>query len=198
MGSAEKETTGGIGFCSPALQVECTGSTWLATVRTNDPVQLGLCPERSSQVGIRRDSTWSAGEQNPIPPVVSFSADPITGGHPLTVRFTDLSSGSPSSWKWSLVMRRPTPRSESQSYLFRYRELHRHTDPPQMRMETALSRRPGLYHPSLPRPPSSPLVLRKLHLSLDRVLTSPITRSGSKSTTPPAPKQGRMSYWGPT
>lgn len=36
-----------------------------------------------------------------IPPVVSFSADPVQGELPLTVRFTDRSSGTPTAWFWS-------------------------------------------------------------------------------------------------
>ncbi|HXW98458.1 MAG TPA: PKD domain-containing protein, partial [Methanomicrobiales archaeon] len=33
-------------------------------------------------------------------PVASFIEDPITGTAPLPVQFTDLSSGSPTSWAW--------------------------------------------------------------------------------------------------
>lgn len=35
-----------------------------------------------------------------VAPVADFSADPVSGETPLTVRFTDKSSGPPSSWKW--------------------------------------------------------------------------------------------------
>ncbi|HPS88798.1 MAG TPA: PKD domain-containing protein, partial [Methanosarcina vacuolata] len=34
------------------------------------------------------------------PPVASFSASPISGKAPLTVGFTDQSTGSPTKWKW--------------------------------------------------------------------------------------------------
>ena len=34
-------------------------------------------------------------------PVASFSASPTSGNTPLTVRFTDQSTGSPTSWKWT-------------------------------------------------------------------------------------------------
>jgi len=37
----------------------------------------------------------------PQPPVADFSGDPRSGNAPLTVYFTDLSSGSPTSWDWS-------------------------------------------------------------------------------------------------
>ena len=34
-------------------------------------------------------------------PVANFTANPVSGSSPLTVQFTDLSTGSPSSWNWS-------------------------------------------------------------------------------------------------
>jgi len=36
----------------------------------------------------------------PVPPVAEFSGNPTSGNAPLTVYFTDLSSGSPTSWDW--------------------------------------------------------------------------------------------------
>ncbi|HON81942.1 MAG TPA: PKD domain-containing protein [Methanoregulaceae archaeon] len=41
------------------------------------------------------------GEPVPRPPVATFQADRRLGEVPLTVRFTDLSTGSPSSWLWN-------------------------------------------------------------------------------------------------
>ncbi|OPZ45103.1 MAG: PKD domain protein [Euryarchaeota archaeon ADurb.BinA087] len=35
-----------------------------------------------------------------VPPVANFKANKTTGGIPLTVQFTDLSTGSPTSWAW--------------------------------------------------------------------------------------------------
>src|SRR5688500_8081648 len=35
-------------------------------------------------------------------PVADFSADAVSGCSPLLVKFTDLSSGNPTSWKWDL------------------------------------------------------------------------------------------------
>jgi len=37
----------------------------------------------------------------PVPPVAEFSGNPTSGNAPLTVYFTDLSSGSPTSWSWT-------------------------------------------------------------------------------------------------
>lgn len=37
----------------------------------------------------------------PVKPVASFIANKVSGTHPLKVTFTDKSTGSPKSWKWS-------------------------------------------------------------------------------------------------
>ncbi len=37
----------------------------------------------------------------PVPPTANFSGNPTSGYAPLTVDFTDLSTGSPTSWDWS-------------------------------------------------------------------------------------------------
>lgn len=41
------------------------------------------------------------GDATPQPPVADFSASPTSGDAPLTVDFTDLSTGSPTSWSWT-------------------------------------------------------------------------------------------------
>lgn len=35
------------------------------------------------------------------PPIAAFSASPVSGKMPLTVKFTDKSTGSPNSWSWN-------------------------------------------------------------------------------------------------
>jgi PKD repeat protein len=42
----------------------------------------------------------SGGGGGPTPPVAGFAASPLTGTAPLTVSFTDQSSGAPASWSW--------------------------------------------------------------------------------------------------
>ena len=42
-----------------------------------------------------------AAQQTGQPPVANFSGTPTSGTAPLTVNFTDLSSGSPTSWSWT-------------------------------------------------------------------------------------------------
>jgi hypothetical protein len=38
---------------------------------------------------------------NPLPPVAAFTASPLTGNTSLIVAFTDLSTGSPTTWSWT-------------------------------------------------------------------------------------------------
>ena len=39
-------------------------------------------------------------QQNPLPPTAQFTANKVTGLAPLTVQFTDISTGNPTSWAW--------------------------------------------------------------------------------------------------
>ena len=43
----------------------------------------------------------TTGDLVPRPPAAAFQAAPLSGETPLTVRFTDLSTGSPDSWLWN-------------------------------------------------------------------------------------------------
>jgi len=53
----------------------------------------------------------------PPPPVASFTASPTNGAAPLSVNFTDTSSGSPTSWNWTFGDG-GTSTSESPSYTY--------------------------------------------------------------------------------
>ncbi len=44
--------------------------------------------------------TISGNKPTPNPPVAIFSAKPTSGKAPLTVSFTDKSTGTPTKWKW--------------------------------------------------------------------------------------------------
>lgn len=37
----------------------------------------------------------------PVPLIANFSADPVAGAPPLTVQFTDLTTGGPTKWRWN-------------------------------------------------------------------------------------------------
>jgi len=41
------------------------------------------------------------GTPTPVPLVANFSANPVKGAPPLPVQFTDLTSGSPTGWRWN-------------------------------------------------------------------------------------------------
>jgi serine protease len=54
----------------------------------------------------------------PAPPVAEFSGDPTSGAAPLTVNFTDLSSGSPTSWSWDFGDGVGTSTEQDPSYTY--------------------------------------------------------------------------------
>jgi PKD repeat protein len=57
-------------------------------------------------------------EQAQIPPVADFSASPTSGDAPLTVNFTDLSTGSPTSWLWDFGDSVGTSTDQNPSYTY--------------------------------------------------------------------------------
>jgi PKD repeat protein len=52
-------------------------------------------------VGPGEVAIFEVGAAGPQPPVAEFSGNPTSGPPTLTVNFTDLSSGSPTSWDWT-------------------------------------------------------------------------------------------------
>ncbi|MBD3334918.1 MAG: PKD domain-containing protein, partial [Candidatus Eisenbacteria bacterium] len=57
--------------------------------------------DRQSLDTIYIDSMVIESSSGPVPPTADFTADPTAGTAPLTVQFTDLSTGEPTSWSWS-------------------------------------------------------------------------------------------------
>ena len=47
------------------------------------------------------DAQAAVGGTGPVVPVASFTGTPVSGNAPLTVAFTDASTGSPTSWSWT-------------------------------------------------------------------------------------------------
>ena len=55
----------------------------------------------------------------PSPPVANFTGTPLSGVQPLTVNFTDTSTGSPSSWAWDFTNAGSTDStSQNPSYVY--------------------------------------------------------------------------------
>ncbi|MDK2889799.1 MAG: hypothetical protein PWR21_431 [Methanoculleus sp.] len=52
---------------------------------------------------VETEPTFAYGTPEFEPPVANFTASPITGAAPLTVQFTDTSTGSPTSWAWDFT-----------------------------------------------------------------------------------------------
>ncbi len=69
-------------------------ATFLIVVIFSQLVLPGTCMDSSGSVSIVANIVSSQA------PVADFTASPISGAAPLTVTFTDLSTGSPTLWKW--------------------------------------------------------------------------------------------------
>jgi len=57
--------------------------------------------QKSSYIDVNSESGSVVSNSNFIIPAAAFSATPTMGSMPLTVSFTDQSTGSPTSWKWA-------------------------------------------------------------------------------------------------
>lgn len=95
--------------CSGPGGSDCQGTAWGPTQPQN---YMGYGPDAcytlfTTKQG-RRMQCWTAdrlsgwiGGGGPVPPVANFVGSPTSGTVPLTVNFTDQSSGSPTSWSWT-------------------------------------------------------------------------------------------------
>jgi PKD repeat protein len=70
-----------------------------STKQNVDP-STGLIVLASGSAGHYWHNFLSLGGGGPVPPSASFNAVPSSGTAPLTVNFTDTSSGNPSTWAW--------------------------------------------------------------------------------------------------
>lgn len=64
-------------------------------------VESGAGWDRYSGYGMVNAEDAVGGGGGPTPPTANFSGTPTSGTAPLTVDFTDLSTGSPTSWDWT-------------------------------------------------------------------------------------------------
>ncbi|MEO8228379.1 MAG: PKD domain-containing protein [Chloroflexota bacterium] len=67
---------------------------------------------------IRRYLHGCAGSICPAVPVAAFSGTPLTGEGPLTVQFTDASTGNPGTWLWDFGDGSPTSALQNPSHTF--------------------------------------------------------------------------------
>jgi PKD repeat protein len=85
------------------VRVTDTNHSWGTT--SNDPVYV--------------DDMYIAMEgTGPVPPLAEFAGSPISGTAPLTVDFTDLSTGSPDSWSWDFGDGVGTSTQQNPSYTY--------------------------------------------------------------------------------
>ena len=78
-----------------------SGDDFWTSWYTDDTIKVRLETDGSQTAyGFKIDSIETRPEK-PSPPVAAFSASPTLGNTPLKVQFTDKSTGSPTSWKWT-------------------------------------------------------------------------------------------------
>jgi PKD repeat protein len=64
------------------------------------------------------DAEAAVGGSQPQPPVANFTGSPLSGDAPLTVDFTDTSTGSPTSWSWDFGDGVGTSTAQNPSYTY--------------------------------------------------------------------------------
>ena len=81
--------------------------TWTASQVKNqlyssaDNIDAYLSSQYIGRMGAGRVNAYNAVNTGPAAPVANFSGTPTSGCVPLSVAFTDLSTGSPTSWSWN-------------------------------------------------------------------------------------------------
>ncbi len=66
-----------------------------------DNIDAYLSSQYIGKMGAGRINAYNAVNTGPAPPVANFSGSPTSGCVPLTVNFTDLSTGDISTWSWT-------------------------------------------------------------------------------------------------
>jgi len=89
---------------STGTQITTTGSSQSGPAIYGDRIVWRDNRNGNQTDGTKHDiymGTLSEGEPTPVPPVANFAASPVSGKVPLSIKFTDKSTGSPTSWKWT-------------------------------------------------------------------------------------------------
>jgi PKD repeat protein len=68
---------------------------------STEDIDAYLSSQYIGKMGVGRINAYNAVNTGPQPPNAEFSGSPTSGDYPLTVNFTDLSTGSPTSWSWT-------------------------------------------------------------------------------------------------
>ncbi len=75
-----------------------------STTQTTSPATSSTTTTTTTQTTIPATSHTTAvittSAQSQVSPVIAFTADPTDGSAPLTVQFSDMSTGGPTSWNW--------------------------------------------------------------------------------------------------
>jgi len=74
---------------------------WISHYRGNNPLNVDWILIRKYTAIEPGISAWGHQEEGTHPPSADFTANSTEGNTPLTIMFTDLSSGPPNSWQWN-------------------------------------------------------------------------------------------------
>jgi PKD repeat protein len=73
-----------------------TSTTTITSIPTGTATSTGTTPQPTASI------TTTTATPTPVPlPVANFAGTPLSGSAPLTVQFSDTSTGNPTSWSWS-------------------------------------------------------------------------------------------------
>jgi PKD repeat protein len=89
-----------IGLGTPIIKDADAKLNNATSTKQNVDPSIGLVVLASGSATRYFHNFFPLGEGGPVPPTASFTAVPGSGAAPLTVDFTDKSSGSPTSWAW--------------------------------------------------------------------------------------------------
>ncbi len=105
------------GLCAMMISNGQTGVENIRTVLHNTAVDLGA-DGWDQYYGYGRIDAYAALTYGDNPPVADFVGDPTSGDAPLTVNFTDLSTGDPTSWYWDFGDGVGTSTEQNPSYTY--------------------------------------------------------------------------------